>query len=334
MKIPCLHVLIAEDEVAHAAAIRRVFEASGTQTEVQVVGTLREFRRRSAERPPDIAVVDLKLPDGRATEILTHPPEAGPFPVLVMTSYGNEQVAVEAIKAGALDYMVKSVEAFATMPHTVERALREWKLIQERQRAEAALREKSEELDRYFTSALDLFCIADTDGYFRRLNPQWEATLGYSLAELAGQRFLDFVHPEDLEATQQVVLRLSSQEPVFNFINRYRHKDGAYRWIEWRSFPQDKLIYAAARDITERREAEVAQQRLVAQLKEALANIKTLSGLLPICAGCKKIRDDKGYWNQVDSYIQEHSEAKFTHGLCPDCIKKYYPEPAETGGME
>jgi hypothetical protein len=57
--------------------------------------------------------------------------------------------------------------------------------------------------------------------------------------------------------------------------------------------------------------------------------VKSLSGLLPICAGCKKIRDDKGYWSQVESYVQAHSEAKFTHGLCPDCIKKYYPELEE-----
>ena len=85
-------------------------------------------------------MMDLKLPDGRAMEVLTSPPEAGPFPVLIMTSYGNEQMAVEAMKAGALDYVVKSPEAFAAMPRTVERALREWNLLQERKRAEEALR--------------------------------------------------------------------------------------------------------------------------------------------------------------------------------------------------
>jgi PleD family two-component response regulator len=63
-----------------------------------------------------------------------------------------------------------------------------------------------------------------------------------------------------------------------------------------------------------------------AELEGALAKVKLLSGLVPICAGCKKIRDDQGFWSQVECYIQEHSEATFTHGLCPDCIKKYYPE--------
>jgi DNA-binding NarL/FixJ family response regulator len=68
------------------------------------------------------------------------------------------------------------------------------------------------------------------------------------------------------------------------------------------------------------------RERLVSELREALANVKTLTGLLPICAGCKKIRDDNGYWNQVDSYVSRHSEATFTHSLCPDCSKKYFPD--------
>jgi len=107
MKTTGIHVLIAEDDAAHANAIRRAFEAGGPETVIKVVGTLREFRQRSVEWPPNIAVMDLNLPDGRAVEVLTSPPEAGLFPVLVMTSYGNEQVAVEAIKSGALDYVVK-----------------------------------------------------------------------------------------------------------------------------------------------------------------------------------------------------------------------------------
>ena len=67
------------------------------------------------------------------------------------------------------------------------------------------------------------------------------------------------------------------------------------------------------------------RERLVAELQEALARVKLLSGLLPICASCKKIRDDKGYWNQIESYIKEHSEAEFTHGICPECARKIYP---------
>jgi PAS domain S-box-containing protein len=176
-------ILLAEDEPAHAAAIRRAFEASGIQTEIQVVSTLREFRLRSAERSPDIAVVDLKLPDGRAMEILTHPPEAGRFPVLMMTSYGNEQVSVEAMKAGALDYVVKSPEAFATMPRTIERALREWELLQERKQTLERLRLQDTALE----AVANAIVITDRKGTIEWTNAAFTAFTGYRAKEAIGK---------------------------------------------------------------------------------------------------------------------------------------------------
>ena len=80
------------------------------------------------------------------------------------------------------------------------------------------------------------------------------------------------------------------------------------------------------RDITERKQAEASRQKLIQELQNALAEVKTLSGLLPICASCKNIRDDKGYWNQIESYIRNHSEAEFSHSICPECVTKLYPE--------
>jgi signal transduction histidine kinase len=132
-------ILLVEDEAAHVEAIRRAFEAAGAKTKLQVVGSLREYRAAVAARPPDLALMDLNLPDGRALEVLTFPPVASPFPILIMTCYGNEQIAVEAMKAGALDYIVKSPKAFADLPRAVARAWREWNLLRERQRAAEAL---------------------------------------------------------------------------------------------------------------------------------------------------------------------------------------------------
>jgi two-component system cell cycle sensor histidine kinase/response regulator CckA len=74
------------------------------------------------------------------------------------------------------------------------------------------------------------------------------------------------------------------------------------------------------------KQAEEERERLIRELQDALANIKTLKGLLPICYSCKQIRDDKGYWNQIDTYVREHTEAEFTHGICPACAKKLYPD--------
>lgn len=140
--------------------------------------------------------------------------------------------------------------------------------VAERAQAEAALREKTEELDRLFTLTLDLLCIAGTDGRFRRVNPAWSRLLGYRPDELEGQALLDYVHPDDRQVTQQALAALAEGREVLDFINRYRAKDGSYRWIEWRSRPYaGNLIFAAARDVTDRRRAEEALRLRTRQLE-------------------------------------------------------------------
>lgn len=140
--------------------------------------------------------------------------------------------------------------------------------ITERIQAEKILQEKSDELDRYFSSSLDLLCIANTSGEFIRINPEWEKVLGYTVKELEGRKFLDFVHPEDMESTLNAISILSGQEEVHSFQNRYRSKDGTYRWIEWRSKPLDERIYAVARDITERKLAEEKLQHFADTMEQ------------------------------------------------------------------
>lgn len=86
------------------------------------------------------------------------------------------------------------------------------------------------------------------------------------------------------------------------------------------------LLFRSVQYAIERLRIVREKEKLIAELQEAMAQIKTLSGMLPICASCKKIRNDKGYWERIESYIVKHSEAEFTHGICPDCMKKLYPE--------
>ena len=122
-------------------------------------------------------------------------------------------------------------------------------------------KEKSGELERFFSVNLDLLCIADSEGRFLKLNKAWESTLGFPVNELRMKKFLEFVHPDDLEKTLEAMSQLDNQEVVLNFVNRYRCKDGSYRFIEWRSHPYGKLIYAAARDITDRKMAADSLKR-------------------------------------------------------------------------
>jgi PAS domain S-box-containing protein len=118
------------------------------------------------------------------------------------------------------------------------------------------------ERDRFFTLSLDMLCIAGTDGYFKRLNPAFTTTLGWSVEELTSRPFLDFVHPDDREATlQEVDRQVERHESVLRFENRYMHKDGSWRVLSWRSVPQPGgVLFATARDVTDARAAQAALQ--------------------------------------------------------------------------
>ncbi len=141
-------LLLVEDEIAHVEVITRAFRGSAPHWLVESVGTLAEYRQASVARPPDLALMDLNLPDGLALEALVPPPNCSSFPIAVMTSHGDERIAVEIMKSGAVDYILKSAEAFRDIVHTAERILREWQLRVEHQQAQDALERSEENLRR------------------------------------------------------------------------------------------------------------------------------------------------------------------------------------------
>jgi len=119
---------------------------------------------------------------------------------------------------------------------------------------------------------------------------------------------------QDINTTEGVLLTVSGKKvPVLKTID--------YVMLAGREHLLESFL-----DITERKQAEAERERLIGELQEAVAKVKTLSGLLPICASCKRIRDDQGYWQQIEAYIRDHSEAEFSHSVCPDCAKELYPE--------
>jgi PAS domain S-box-containing protein len=136
-------------------------------------------------------------------------------------------------------------------------------------------------------------------------------------------------------AQAQAILQHGDAAPLEH---RIVHKDGRVRWV--RNTPV--LCHGAdgslsgydglVRDFTEAKQAELDREALIAELQGALARVNALSGLLPICAGCKSIRNDRGYWEQVEQYIEQHSDAHFSHGLCPECVVRLYPDYAPGGG--
>jgi PAS domain S-box-containing protein len=174
----------------------------------------------------------------------------------------------------------------------------------------------------------------DPRGNYVYISPSCEKLTGYTPEEFQTNPDLmnTLTHPDDRPLIAEHLTKKEDREHVCHFDFRIITRDGLERWIAHSCQPvfDRKGNYlgrrASNRNVTKRKLAEKESERLIVELKAAMARVKLLSGFLPICASCKKIRDDQGYWKQIESYIREHSEAEFSHGICPDCAKKLYPE--------
>jgi PAS domain S-box-containing protein len=218
----------------------------------------------------DAILLDYSLPDGDGLEFLTklHAQSDGNIPpVLMLTGRGDESIAVQAIKLGAEDYLAKFNLSPARLQSAVAGAIENARLRLQLQESNDLLQvsrdtiaQTQQEQERFFDLSIDLLATGSFEGYFVRLNPAFERILGFTSAELMAQPFLDFVHPDDREHTIAGARCLSAGRMEVGFENRYRCKDGSYRWLSWNAMPylEQGLWYAVARDITESRQTKAA----------------------------------------------------------------------------
>ena len=142
----------------------------------------------------------------------------------------------------------------------------------------------------------------------------------------------EIIHQPELSSFRKQLREEVKRTGIIEAVYKLALPDGRTFWLkdqaEIERYPEDQasISLGCLTVVTKEMEAAEERERLVLALQDALSKVKQLSGLLPICASCKKIRDDKGYWNQIEEYIRNHSEADFSHGLCPPCIEKLYPE--------
>ena len=202
--------------------------------------------------------------------------------------------------------------------------------ITERKQVEEALKISEETFRTFMETASDAMHITDKDGKFTWVNESMVRTFGYSKKEIIGMHTTQLLTKETLENTFKPKAKELLTKGEITFEDTLIAKDGReiYGELKVVAFYDSDGKYAGSRevfrDLTERRKLEEQREQLIKELQESLAKVKTLSGLLPMCAWCRKLRDDKGYWLNVEQYISTHTLAEFTHGICPECEKKYF----------
>ena len=195
------------------------------------------------------------------------------------------------------------------------------------------LRERAEFFEAIFNNAGIGIAIADNNRTFFKVNERMTELLGMSKDELIGKSNTDITHPQDIEHSKERLESLfQGKIDSYRMEKRYIRKDGNDIWVDLSvskirdNNGDTKASIGMVSDITARKHAEEALLQERNKLQKALSEIKTLRGILPICSHCKKIRNDEGYWDQIESYIRDHSEAEFSHGICQECADKYYPD--------
>jgi len=282
-------ILLVEDEAVVALSERRILEKHDYEVIIAYRG---EEAIRIVDADPGISLVLMDIDLGKGmdgTETAQHILEKHDLPIVFLSSHNERGIVKKTESITSYGYIHKN-SGETVLTTSIKMAFRlfeahrqlnnrredlEQTLLQQKKTEEKLLR-KTEELDLYFTSSMDMLCVADTKGFFIRLNPVWEEVLGYSLSDLEGRSFLDFIHPEDRQATLQAVGKLGNQEEILNFENRYRCKNGSYKWIEWRSKPVGTIIYATARDITDRKLHEQETQKWMEHLSISEARYRSL----------------------------------------------------------
>jgi len=287
----------------------------------QPIGLTRLEQGVARLRVGDIAAVmlDLGLPDSSGLESLQRLRRDFPeLPIVVLTGLQDENIALQSLRQGAQDYLLKS----EISSNVVLRALR---FAIERKRSEQA----SARLAAIVECSRDAIIGLSLDGSIASWNPAAERIFGYTAAEVLGQPVGILTEGDTPDELPVALEWLKRGEPIKDFETVRRTRDGRRVHVALSVSPvkssSGRIVAAAiiGRDIEERVRTEHERETLLRQLQASLAEVQLLTGLLPICASCKKVRDDHGYWTQVEIYVRDRTNAEFTHGICPECAKNY-----------
>lgn len=226
---------------------------------------------------------------------------------------------VSLIVSAIVVYLLSQVSRFADDIEILQ------KEIMARKQAEASLMESEEKFRLFMEYSPVYVFFKDENLRAIHLSRNFEKMLGRPIHELLGKTIYEFLPPEMAKTTAEDDLRILCEGYPIEVEEEYNGR--SYITLKFPIIIEGKPRFLAGftMDVTDRKEMEKERTLLINGLQEALKRVKLLSGLLPICSSCKKIRDDKGNWIQIETYIHDHSEAEFAHSICQNCTKSHYP---------
>jgi PAS domain S-box-containing protein len=180
----------------------------------------------------------------------------------------------------------------------------------------------------------DILTIRNADGRIRYMSPSVHRVLGYTQEEMIGSVGFELVHPEDRPTVESAFLEFWKTPGARDSIQyRARHANGTWVSLEVVAYnlldhPDIRGVVLNGRDISRRKQDEVGKDQLINELQQTLAGMNTLSGVLPICSSCKKIQNETGNWQQIEVYIRDRAPVEFSHGMCPECARLWFPDHA------
>jgi len=358
-----LSALLIEDDEDDYISLKSLFsEISSTRVRLEWANAYEEGLQGVCRAAHDVCLLDYRLGARSGLELLREAIRRGcEMPIILLSGQGGYDVDVKAMEAGASDYLVKGqitadllersirysivqkradIELRRYRDHLEEVILERTRELQEanvKLKIEIDVRRKAEEASKQLAAIVegsDDAIISETlDGVITSWNKAAEILYGYSAAEAIGQKSTSLhIPPDRLDEIPDLLERIGRGERIFHHEATYRSKYGHDIAVSLTMSPiRDNAgtiigTSTIARDLSERERVRKEREKLIAELQQALVKVKALKGLLPICAWCKKIRDDQGYWQQIEAYIRDHSEADFSHGICPECAHKVRTE--------
>jgi PAS domain S-box-containing protein len=319
-----INLLIVEDSANDATLLLAELKRKGQAVVHHRVETKDQFLNALRSKTWDAVVSDYVLPQFSGPEALTVLRQEGfdtPF-IMVSGIYGEEE-AVRMMKAGASDYVMKG--NLSRLAPALQRELLAAQERRGRKRAEGAM----QFLASIVESSADAIYGKNLENLIVSWNPAAERLFGYSAEEIIGKSNNMLFPGHRGNEASEIISAIRRGEAIVERETERLHKNGSVIPVSVTVSPvrnsAGEIIGASsiARDIAQQKQAEIERQELIQNLMAAAKQVRTLSGLLPICATCKRIRDDKGYWQQVEAYVSKHSEATFTHSICPTCAEEY-----------